>query len=228
MRASLWPLAASLLSCGVLLKTIPQRVATLKSSYDVLSPPPLSGLSPNFINILTLGHKAVYDDFIDIWLLQALMDERRGNDSERMMTSIRSVIKHLPKLETIYMLACFTMFQDLKNPAACQEIMLAGLKAFPASWRLPMTQGYVEYFLMKQPAQAASFFMMAASRPDSPIYVQKTVQKLLQENTLSPEDLKRSLEIMSETESNASFIKMLEAFGKLNSQSNPEPATIQP
>ena len=226
-RSIFWPLLVSLFFIGLLLKSAPHRVETLKNSYDILSPPPLSNLSSNMINIMSLGHKAIYDDFINIWLLQALLDDRRGNNPERMMQSIRSVIKHLPKLETLYMLSCFTMFQDLKKPEACQEIMLAGLKAFPTSWRLPMTQGYVEYFLLRHPAQAASFFMMAASRPDSPPYVQKTVQKLLRENTLTPADLQRSLEIIGETESNASFIKLLQSFSKMNNLAPAEPAAPQ-
>lgn len=224
---SLVPMAASLLFAAALLKTSDQRLRTLRAEYDIFAPPPLSQLSTGMISVLTLGHKAIYDDFINIWLLQTLLDPRKGKDVEGMMRQIRSVIKHHPNLETTYMLGCFVMLQDFKRPEYCQEIILAGLKAFPTSWRLPMTQGYVEYFEMRQPAQAASFFMMAASRPDSPEYVQKVVKKLLSEKDLTATDLQKSLDIMAQTESNAAFIKLLEAFGKLPDPQLPEtPASL--
>lgn len=220
-RSLMLPLAGSLLFIGLLLATNPQRLKTLRSEYDIFAPPPLTRFSPALVSILTLGHKAIYDDFINIWLLQTLMDTRKGTDDASMMTLIRSVIKHQPKLETLYMLSCFVMAQDFKKPGHCQEITLAGLKAFPTSWRLPMTQGYIEYFMLKQPAQAASFFMMAASRPNSPEYVQKTVRNLLDKNDLSPSDLQKSLEIMAENENNKAFIQLLKSLGKLSEESLP-------
>jgi hypothetical protein len=209
------PLLASILFITIILKTSDQRLKTMRAEYDIFAPPPLSQFSSGLIGVLTLGHKAIYDDFINIWLLQTLLDPRKGQDVEGMMRQIRSVIRHHPKLETTYMLSCIVMLQDFKKPEYCQEITLAGLKAFPMSWRLPMTQGYVEYFKMEQPAQAASFFMMAASRPDSPEYVQRTVKKLLSEKDLTPEDLQKSLEIVAETESSEAFIKLLKSFGKI-------------
>ncbi len=224
-RSSLAPLLATLIFSGLLWQTTPSRIGRLKAEYDLFSPPPLSQLNTTVINIMTLGHFGIYEDFINIWLLQTLLDPRKGTDAEPMMNMIRSVIKHHPRLETTYMLSCFVMFQDYKKPENCQEIILAGLKAFPTSWRLPMTQGYVEYFLMKQPAQAASFFMMAASRPESPEYVQSTVKKLLSENNLSPVDLQKSLDIMAESGNSDAFIKLLKAFGKVQDQLPESPAS---
>ncbi len=219
-RSLILPFLASILFLAFLIKTNDQRLKTLRAEYDIFAPPPLSQLSSGLIDVVTLGHKSIYDDFINIWLLQTLLDPRKGKDHEAMMQQIRSVIRHHPKLETTYMLSCIVMLQDFKKHEYCQEITLAGLKAFPKSWRLPMTQGYVEYFEMKQPAQAASFFMMAASRPDSPEYVQRTVKKLLSEKDLTPHDLQKSLEIIAETESSDAFVKLLKSFGKIPA---PEP-----
>ncbi len=224
-RSLIVPFLASLLFITILLKTNDQRLKTLRAEYDIFAPPPLSQFSTGLIGVLTLGHKGIYDNFINIWLLQTLLDPRKGKDHEGMMRQIRSVIRHHPRLETTYMLSCIVMMQDFKKPEYCQEINLAGLKAFPTSWRLPMTQGYVEYFEMKQPAQAASFFMMAASRPNSPEYVQKTVKKLLSEKDLTTEDLQRSLEIIAETESSESFLKLLQSFGKAPVEAQPMPET---
>jgi hypothetical protein len=228
IRSLLLPLLASLVFIGLLLNTNDQRLKTLHREYDIFAPPPLSQFSSAVISVITLGHKAIYDDFINIWLLQTLLDSRKGQNAEAMIEMIRSVIKHHPQLETTYMLSCFVMLQDFKKPEYCQEIILAGLKAFPTSWRLPMTQGYIDYFQMKQPAQAASFFMMAASRPGSPEYVQKTVKKLLSEKDLTPEDLQKSLDIMAETENSETFIKLLKSFGKTNVEQLPNAPASTP
>ncbi len=72
-----------------------------------------------------------------------------------------------------------------------------------------MTQGYVSYFLMKEPAQAASFFMMAASRPKSPAYVQRLVNKLIRENTLDPKDIEESLKILDQHGGSETFKQIL-------------------
>lgn len=215
IRDLIVPGLGAVLCAAMLWKTNPGRVAALHASYDALSAPPLAELQPSFVNILTFGHQNLYEDFINIWLLQILLDSEKAHDPEKLMQTIRSVLKHTPRLETLYMLSCFTMYLDYKKPEACQEIILAGLSVFPESWRLPMTQAYVHYFLLKEPAQAASFFQMAASRPHSPPYVKRLVQKLLSENELDPVDLERSLEIIGSHKTSEEFIKVLQSFGKM-------------
>lgn len=214
--SSIVPACCLVLSGALLWIHYPKRVKDLQHAYEIASAPPLSALNPAFIPIVTLGHKNIYDDFINIWLLQTLVDSRKADSAETLMASIRPVIKHQPRLETLYLLSCFTMYLDYKKPEYCQEIILAGLKAFPESWRLPMTQAYVHYFLLKEPAQAASFFMMAATRPQSPEYVQRLVQKILKENELNAADLQRSMEIIAGSRAGDQFLKMLQAFGKQN------------
>jgi hypothetical protein len=208
-RFTLPPLLASVAFLSLLFATVPQRIETIRAEYNIFSAPPLSTLPTPVIEILTLGHKNLYEDFINIWLLQTLVDNRKGSDAEAMMNMIRSVFRHHPKFETTYMLSCMVMYSEFNRPDYCQEIILSGLKAFPTSWRLPMTQGYVQYFHLKQPAQAASFFMMAASRPKSPAYVQNIVKKLLSSPELTADDLQKSLEIISSSESNPAFIQIL-------------------
>lgn len=222
VRDLIVPGCSALVCAALLWKGYPSRVTSLKTSYDVTAAPPLAQLSPSFVNILTLGNKALYDDFINLWLLQMLVAPERPIESERLLTTIRAVIRHKPKFETLYLLSCFTLYLDYKRPEACQEIILAGLEAFPQSWRLPMTQAYVHYFLLKEPAQAASFFQMAASRPGSPAYVQNLVKKLISENQLDTDDLESSLQILSSQPAGAEFIKVLRSLGKLQSE---DPAT---
>ena len=51
-------------------------------------------------------------------------------------------------------------------------------------------------FVTKEPAQAASFFQMAASREQSPEWVKKVAIKLVRENKLAADDISKSLEII--------------------------------
>lgn len=193
------------LSGAYLIQSAPERVDRLNQEYKTFSPPPLSNLKPSFIDIITLGHKHVYDDFINLWLLQALLDENKPANVEQAMLGIRSVVQHQPKLETIYMLSCIVMFDDYKEPKHCQEIILEGLKAFPTSWRLPMLQGYVHAVLLEEPAQAASFFLMAASRPKAPSWVQRLAKKLIDQKNIRSEDLDRSIEILEQSPNSGVF-----------------------
>lgn len=207
-KTQLTPLLVALLSGAVLIAGHNKRIHALKRNYQLEAPPPMSELQPNIVRIITLGFKPAYDDFISIWLLQSLMDTR-PRDPDKLQKTIRAVIRHRPKLETIYMLSCFVMIRDFDRPDFCREVNLAGLEAFPKSWRLAMTQAYVEYFLLKQPLQAASFFSMAASRPDSPIYVKNLVAKLIKEANPTPEDIQASLELLSKFQGGEIFKDLL-------------------
>jgi hypothetical protein len=210
------PFLAVLALGGALIATMPSRIERLKSTYQLYAPPPLSHVKPEFLNILLLGHKPIYEDFISVWLLQTIMQEGVTKEFEPMMSQIRSVIRHEPKLETTYMLSCFIMIKELKHPEVCQEIILAGLRAFPMSWRLLMTQAYVEFAEMNHPAQAASFFMMAAQRENAPDYVKKAAKKLLETKTLTSEDLEASMNLISDKEGSAQFKKLLESVRNKN------------
>ena len=195
---------------AILIYTAPQRVEKLKSTYEVYE------LFEIFVrygmrDFRDIGHKAIYEDFISIWLLQTLMQEGIKKEADPLIAQIRSVIRHEPKLETTYMLACFVMLNELKRPEFCQEINLAGLRAFPMSWRLLMTQAYVEYSAMNHPAQAASFFTMAAQRENAPDYVKKAAKKLLETRTLTDEDIKASMGLIAEKEGNSQFRQLLES-----------------
>ncbi|RYZ52457.1 MAG: hypothetical protein EOP07_19590 [Proteobacteria bacterium] len=203
--------------------TNPSRVDKLTKSYDLYAAPPLAHMNPKFLTAFMLGQKAIYDDFISIWLLQSLMQKDSARDPEKLMEQIRSVIKHQPKLETTYMLSCFVMLKDLNSPQYCQEINLQGLKAFPMSWRLLMTQAFVEYSAMNHPAQAASFFMMAAQRENAPVYVKKAAEKLVNTRELTDDDIAKSLELIGQNEGKTQFLDLLKTIDK-----NKKPAPVTP
>lgn len=222
-----FPLLGVLLFGGVLVATVPARLSQLRKSYELYAAPPLAHMNPNVLTAFMLGQKAIYDDFISIWLLQTLMSTDVTKDHEKLMEQIRLVIKHQPKLETTYMLSCFVMLNELKHPEYCQEINLTGLKAFPMSWRLLMTQAFVEFSAMGHPAQAASFFMMAAQRENAPPYVKKAAIKLLETKTLTDDDIQKSLELISQSEGKNQFSDLLKSIDK-NKKKKPEDGSIAP
>ena len=157
---------------------------------------PLSYIQPNYLDAIILGKKNLYDDFLEIWLLQHLADPPVEAHSDRLMGAIRSVIRQGPKIESLYMISCIVMFTDYKAPQHCQEIVLAGLKVLPQSWKLPMLQGYVHNFLLHQPGLAASFFDHAAALPSSPPYVKRLALKLSSQGGITIDEARKNLELL--------------------------------
>ena len=103
-------------------------------------------------------------------------------------------IRHQPKRESLYLANCIVMFSDHKAPEKCQEIVLAGLKVLPQSWKLPMLQGYVHGFLLDQSGLAASFFDHAAALPSSPPYVKSLASRLARKEGITIEEARKNLE----------------------------------
>ena len=211
-------LATITLSGLFLYKTTPERVQHLEKTYNTFKAPPLSYLSKGMINVMTLGHKHVYDDFINIWLLQALINPSKTATPQEAIEGIRAVIRHEPALESLYMLSCIAMFDEYKSPQYCQEITLKGLEAFPTSWRLPMLQGYVHAFSLNEPAQAASFFLMASSRTKAPPWVKRLVNKLLDKKDINRDDLDRSMQILEQAPNSGAFKEILKRMRNKMSQ----------
>ena len=185
--------------CGCfsqLIQSMDARLIGIERDKKVYQAPPLSTLPRPIVNIATLGFKAVYDDFINLWLLQILTEKNKPQNSEDLLNVINTVTSHKPPIETLYMLSCFVMMQEFNRPETCKRIILDGLSAIPNSWRLPMTQGYVQAFITNEPAQAASFFQMAASREQSPEWVKRVAIKLVSDKQLANDDISRSIEII--------------------------------
>jgi hypothetical protein len=181
---------------------------TLKSNFIEA---PLSNIKPEQVRVLLLNKKNIYDDFLQIWLLQQLFPATHKADPAQLMTQIRSVLKHSPQIETLYLVSCIVMFKDYGKPENCLEISVAGLKAFPGSWRIPMLQGYVHAFLLKEPGLASSFYAKVASLPISPPpYVKNIAEKLAKQEGLTLEDAKQNLDLILNQESS----KMGDLFNK--------------
>ncbi len=153
----------------------PFQLATPKT----LDPPPLVQLDPRMIDIVTLGHRGLYDDFINIWAIQILMDEAvRRESPDAVARTIRQITRNKPKLETLYMLSCFVLAIDFQRPDLCLPISLDGMAAFPDGWKIPVTQGAVFAFKMNRPAESVPFFLIASRKAGAPAYMGSLAKKL--------------------------------------------------
>ncbi len=74
----------------------PARLESLRSTYELEAPPPLAQLEPRLTNIFVLGFKDIYDDFISIWLMQALIDSRQRN-VDKLIKTVDLVTRQEPK-----------------------------------------------------------------------------------------------------------------------------------
>jgi hypothetical protein len=194
-----------------------------RNRITFLAPPPLSGFKEPIINILTLGQKNLYDDFIDIWLVQILADPKaKTANIDELNKTILQVTDLHPKIESIYMLSCFILGIDLNRPDFCEKIILNGLNAFPNSWRLPMTQGFMYGFKLNDPVKAAAFYDLASSRQESPPYVASLAKKMLNKEPLTEGDAKEALEVMLKVPGGSRFTEFLEQNTKNRMEPNKE------
>jgi hypothetical protein len=168
--------------------------------------------------MVTLGHRGLYDDFINIWAIQFLFDERlKQEDPEDIQKSLLAITRHKPKLESLYMAGCYTLYWEFNRPDLCEKITLDGLAAFPNSWRIPLSQGFVSAHALKDWDQAAIFYGMAASRESSPEWLKGVAQNIVREKNLTLKELTDSLKALG-AEENSKFGSFLEELDKRRNQ----------
>lgn len=167
------------------------------ASYRLVDPPPLTTLDPRLLNIMTLGFRGVYDDLLSIWSIQFLVDPRIKSESpEEVFKSLKLISGHRPKIESIYMLSCFALGLDLERPDLCKDIIIDGMNAMPDSWRLPVTMAFMYAYKLNDIPNAATFYALAASRPDAPEFLKKLSVNMVQNNSISVQEMQESLEKM--------------------------------
>ncbi|MCX6126490.1 MAG: hypothetical protein NTV34_17280 [Proteobacteria bacterium] len=200
-----------ILSAGISIELGRQRGPRERLSVDKLAPPPMSQWSPRAVSIASLGHRGLYEDFSVIWLLQLLAepDIKAIGKPEQIYQAIIPVLRQTPKIESIYLLSCTVLAIDLKEPKYCEEITLLGLKAFPESTYIPMTQGFVFSFLLNQRAKAAPYYGLAASRPNAKDYVKRIALKFAQEAGSNINDLNDSMELLKDMPGGTKLLEMM-------------------
>jgi hypothetical protein len=128
---------------------------------------------------------------------------------DEVQKTILKVTRHGPKIESLYMLSCFVLAFDMHRPDLCEAVTVDGMKAVPQGWRIPMTQGFIDAFNLKDPARAAMYYGLAASRAEAPPYLGTYAAKLVAQHALSVEDLQASLAGLLGAESGSRFADVL-------------------
>ncbi len=210
------------LSFWLIVRTSQVTHAITQKHFDPVAPPPIATLSRPVADIVTLGHKSVFDDFMHIWMLQIFTSKDiPKNDGARLFESIKMVADQQIGIESFYMLACFYMDSDMGRPGDCEYIALKGLQAFPQSWRIPMIMGFIYNFRLNDPVKAAAMYGIAASRQQSPPYVIRVAQKLINKESVSQDEISQTMEMMSQVPGGRS--RFAEILQMRDSQANGEP-----
>jgi hypothetical protein len=141
-----------------------------------------------------------------LWALQVLASEEvKKLTADELANYIRYFTNQRPKLESLYLFACFMIGLELEGPLHCKEISLAGLEAFPTSWRIAMTQGFIHTSVLNEPAQGAVYFHMASQFRESPPYVANLARRLMNSRVLTPTDIEESLAVLSKVPGGSKF-----------------------
>lgn len=193
-----------------------------RAAYKLVNAPPLAGLDPKILDTLMLGHSGLYDDFALIWANQFLADSKlkESTTAEELATALFAIMKHQPKVEGLYIFSCFVLGLDFQRPEYCERISVEGLKVFPDSWRIPMTQGFIASFIMKDDLKAAAFYQLAASRPKSPEYVGKLAARLTARGFADGQDLNETIQLMTQVPGGTQITELLRE--RLKNQSPPD------
>lgn len=148
------------------------QIAAWQDSQPIASDLPVFiDLKPQALEALTFGHKAAYDDFLTLWTMHSMVDSAFAFHLEDWRDVVRRILVHEPRLETFYTFTCIAS-QVLKNDIdICVELTAIGLKVFPESWRIPVTQAYIYGVILKDKEKAGAFYRLAAAQPKCPPYV---------------------------------------------------------
>lgn len=207
------PAALLTLTCATCIRVGASTGPTERAAYKLVTSPPLAYLDSKTLNLITFGHRGLYDDFAMVWAIQFLADRelKAKATAEELNSAMVSIVSHTPKIEALYLLSCYVLALDYKRPEFCESISVQGLKAFPNSWRIPMTQGFIASFEQKDDIKAAAFYQLAASRPSSPTYVAKLAARLTERGYANGQDLNETIELMSDVPGGTRIIEILKA-----------------
>ncbi len=184
---------------------------TERSAWKLVTAPPLASLSTKHIDLMTLGHRGLYDDFMTVWAIQFLADPKLTEkaSADAVYGAMSSITRHLPRTEALYLFSCFVLAFDYKHPEYCEEFSVQGLRAFPNSWRIPMTQGFIAFFEQKNDIKAAAYYQLAASRPNSPPYVARLANKLAKRGFANGQDLNETMDMLRDVPGGTKIIEVL-------------------
>lgn len=157
--------AAVVLATALVFTTSQNPVVRPDSSFA--APP-----SAAMFLILSLGRPEVAADFAWLAVVQRVGSQRfaeRGYPDLEDWLDVTTTLS--PRFEMAYFVGASFLAADSKRSGALDRLLARGGAALPASYYLPMAQGFVHYFGRYDPHLAAVHFRRAAGFPDAPPFL---------------------------------------------------------
>ncbi|MFK7872634.1 MAG: hypothetical protein AB8C84_05610 [Oligoflexales bacterium] len=141
-------------------------------------------------SIFTLGHHRLYQDYLFIWSIQEIMSpaKQEVTHQKKIIKTFQDIAKEHIRIEPYYMMTCFYINEVYSRPEDCAAITHEGLKIFPGSWRISMTQAYIEAYLLHNHLTGAAMYRIAAQHQLAPEWVGRLADKLENKSQNTPED----------------------------------------
>ncbi len=165
-----------------------------------------------FLKLLLGPQSGLYEVYLNMWLSQHLSPQQRAHYSDACVQEIiSSVLRLEPYYESIYLLSSYILNFNLEKPEEAFQVLLAGQKLFPKSWRLLMSLGYIQAFELHNKSTAAVFYKAASLLRPEIAYVGSLADKLIQDQAIDPnaqEMLRNSLLSSPESEKLKQFMEL--------------------
>lgn len=203
-----------------------ETLAEINERKNIGEHPPFSSLQRPIINVLLLGQKELYDDFIHLWTTQYLASKEIFKKDPKQLEQILRRIAHLKvRSPYFYQVSCFRFIFDFKTPWLCEEIAKIGMAVAPESWIIPAILGYA-FMEQEDYHQAARFFTLAGKIEGSPDYFKEVGSSLLVKKGVPWEEV---LQAMAEGEISDFVRSQLEEGYKRKQLSEESPVyTVEP
>lgn len=190
----------SLISLIVLGGSLATYTADKKEDFKLASEnvsfPPLYLTRPDIVTLATLGHRDFYNSVWMIWITQLINPLSPVLSADDFLKLSQSILIQQPQSERFYIAFCYYAIEHYHRPDFCENFSQVGLKLFPQSWVIPLSQGYVYGFVVKDLGRASAFYALAASRPNAPQYAHLLAEKLKRNDNVSDSDYNVTIEIL--------------------------------
>lgn len=178
--------------------------------YELMTSVPLANVDRRVLDLMTLGHKELYDNFLHIWTTQYLgSDKIMDHDPDVVAEEVYKLLHLKVKSESFYLLSCFRFVFNFDRPQLCERIALAGMETLPENWMIPSVLGYA-YLKLERFPEAAATFELAGNINGAPAYFKTVGRKILEKNEVDPQTHKKILETLESSGSTQKVIKRLQ------------------
>lgn len=193
---------------------------------DIGEHPPFASLQRPIINVILLGQKELYDDFIHLWTTQYLASKEILNlDPKKLEQNLRKIARLKVRSPYFYQTSCFRFIFDFRTPWLCEDIAKMGMLVAPESWIIPAILGYA-FMEQEDYNQAAQLFTVASRIDGAPPYFKEVGSTLLIKKEVPLEEV---LAAIAEGDLPESVRKELEeGYRRKQLKGRPEVYTVEP